>query len=427
MDKYKYFKDCLAKGLYKDAYFVKSCLSLFTTTAKEDYIVRSDDLGYYYIENNNRVYFENGKDTTKPLLDYLEPITVEDGEIPNHQGQLVTTVGRLLQNYILTIGPFGKRVPYINKRFFPKDIYPQILYRWKTSRKAKGIVDDENEIFTEDWLAFAESALSLANYTQTVVPSVTEKALTTNPELVKRAKELFEEYKDTLGEPSTIAKIDAELQAIDKNYLKGDQSEGFLIGGKDYATVRKRLFYHFGIVTGLDDIPRYVNKPLTKGLDVKHLPEYVNDAYSGSIGRGLETADGGVKVKQSTRSAANLKVGIDDCGSKLGKLTKLPDDEKAILRYIGYHFIENGETKEITTENVKSLLGKVINMRYTGFCIAKNNSFCKKCSGPNVSQYPNGITSVNAIPGSRIMNIAMKSMHGTMSRNVTLHVHDFLT
>ena len=41
--------------------------------------------------------------------------------------------------------------------------------------------------------------------------------------------------------------------------------------------------------------------------------------YVGSIGRGLETQEGGVDVKNAVRSAANLKVDGKECGTKYGE------------------------------------------------------------------------------------------------------------
>lgn len=428
-DKYEYYRICLKNGLYKDAYFIKSCLALFTSDSTEEYLIRKDNNGYYYLNEGNKIYFTNGKDINSPLLNFKEEIKIPDGELPNYKGELITTVGRLLQNYLMTIGPFGSKVPYINKRFFPKDIYPQILYKWNRSLTE---VNDKNpakedEIFTENFLEFAENVLSLTNYTQIVIPSITEKALCSNPLLEKRAKELLEQYKDQLGDPTIISKIDEELVQIDKDWLKDDDSNGFLISNKDYANVRKRLFYHFGVTFGLDGKPKYINKPLSKGLDINNIPEYVNDAYAGSIGRGLETAEGGVEVKNALRSAANLKVTIDDCGSKKGKVIKIPDTKEKALKYINYSYIDNGTTKKITESNIESLLGKYLIMRAPSYCLAHPNAFCKTCVGPNVASYPNGITSINASPGSKIMLVRMKGMHVSMLNTKRMKISNYLS
>ena len=44
-------------------------------------------------------------------------------------------------------------------------------------------------------------------------------------------------------------------------------------------------------------------------------------------------------------------------------------------------------------------------------CTSKNNSYCRKCVGPNISNYENGIATVNSSLGSVIMNLSMKIMH----------------
>lgn len=416
MKRLDYLLQGFLKGLYKDAFFVKSCMSLFTSDATEDYLVRKDDKGYYYLQDGQAVYFEDGQDTTRPLIDFREKIVVPAGTLPNHPDELVTSCGNLLQNFLLTIGPFGSRVPYINKRFKPNDVFDEMTIHWT---RPKTQVTEENparegEIFTEEFLEFTNNALFLSNFESMVVPSITTKALSKNPLLEKRKKELLSEFQGNLNNPAVLAKIDDELKRIDKEYLKDDPSAGFLIDGKDFDVVRKKMFYYFGITTGLNGEPVFVEKPLSEGIEMENLHVYANDAYSGSIGRGLDTQEGGVAVNNSLRSAISLRVDleVEDCGSKFGEPITLPSKEKDARHYLNYAYMDGGVTKRLTLESIPALLGKTLNMRTPSTCTLDNGRFCKTCVQPNILAYPDGLMTVNAIPGSRIMAISMKAMHG---------------
>ena len=307
-------------------------------------MVRADSNGYYYLnaDTNTKEYIDGAVDTSKPLLDFKEFITVPKGFIFPEWDEIRTTVGNLLQNYLLVVDPFQGKVPYINKRFFPNDVEKLFIRKWKRSKDDVKNDEVEGEVFTEEYLKFAENAIYLSNFTQTVVPSVTKKAIVSNPAVEKRKKELFEEYKDKLDDPIIQTKIDDELKKIDKDYLKDDDFMGFAISGKIFNDARKRLYYQFGFAKGLDDNkePTYINRPLDKGIDLNNLPAYVNDAYSGSIGRGLETQEGGVDVKNAVRSAANLKVDGKECGTKYGEPVLFDEDTKKNEKYLDYYFIQ---------------------------------------------------------------------------------------
>lgn len=421
MDKYQYLLKGLNAQWAKDAFWVKSILSIFETNAKEPYLLRKDEKGYYFIEEEQKVYISGVTDTSKPLFRTGEMLTVGKDVIPNKPEGCYTSVGCLIMNYLLGIYPFGKRVPFLNKSFTPDDFLPYYNSKWERSRQdvTPEAPEKEGEIFTEDYLEHANLAQFLTNFMQTVVPSITERALRSNPEVAKRRDELYKEYAGKLNDPVVQALIDKELEKVDRAYMKGDESEGFLIDKKAYGNVRKRLNWHFGAGQGLDDTPPdFITRSLREGIDIKNLSAYVNDAYSGSIGRGLETQEGGVQVKEAMRAAANLKVhtskeGITDCGSKHGRLFQLPSKIEKANNYIGYWIIQNGKSAQLTETMIQANLGKVLMFRDMAYCSSKNSGYCQKCAGPVVSRYENGIAIINSIPGSVIMNTSMKKMHSS--------------
>ena len=66
-------------------------------------------------------------------------------------------------------------------------------------------------------------------------------------------------------------------------------------------------------------------------------------------------------------------------------------------------------------------------MRAPSYCLAHPNAFCKTCVGPNVASYPNGITSINASPGSKIMLVRMKGMHVSMLNTKRMNISNYLS
>ena len=93
-------------------------------------------------------YIDGAVDTSKPLLDFKEFITVPKGFIFPEWDEIRTTVGNLLQNYLLVVDPFQGKVPYINKRFFPNDVEKLFIRKWKRSKDDVKNDEVEGEVFS---------------------------------------------------------------------------------------------------------------------------------------------------------------------------------------------------------------------------------------------------------------------------------------
>ena len=74
---------------------------------------------------------------------------------------------------------------------------------------------------------FPQACGQMEGFTQLCVPAATKKSIITNPLIKERINQLKEEYKDSLNDPVTIAKIDAEVEKMDREWIKGDPSERF--------------------------------------------------------------------------------------------------------------------------------------------------------------------------------------------------------
>jgi hypothetical protein len=179
----------------------------------------------------------------------------------------------------------------------------------------------------------------MEGFAQLCVPAATKKSITTNPLIKERINQLKEEYKDSLNDPVTIAKIDAEVEKLDREWIKGDPSERFFLNDKAFNVSRKKLYGIYGGEAGLNDGGEldFIDKPLAEGIDVTKLPTLANALRSGSYDRGTQTALGGVAVKQFFRIFQNSNIIEKDCGTKVGVSRKIDSINKS--RFIGLYQI----------------------------------------------------------------------------------------
>ena len=83
----------------------------------------------------------------------------------------------------------------------------------------------------------------------------------------------------------------------------------------------------------------------------------------------------------------------------------------------------NGSIEEITSENMDSLVGKTVNMRFSSLCKrTKDGCICEKCAGTLFRRA--GIENaglVSMVMMSSVKNRAMKSFHDSTLELVTLN------
>ena len=395
--------------------------------------------GYAYIPTNEDetqlewVEIEDYK-PNEPLFLYNEAIMINPGEVLNNPSQeaIETSVGLLIMNVAMLIYPFGNKIPYINKKFNAKDIEKHVAPRLTDDPDINGDdipnSKDPNVIHANEYLKFTEGALWLTNFTQVCVPGVTRKALLPPPDAEKRLEELLKEHEGQLDDPTTIVKIMDELIAMDKDYLKGDRSMGFLVNpNKDFNIVRSRLFLTHGYGMnfkengGIDYIPQ----PLTKGTDLSKLPEYTNISRAGTFSRAAETMLGGVAVKELLRASNNLKMDGDDCGSQLGLATLITEKNKNY--YVGFSGFINGKTTLLTKELLESKVGTIISIRNPAFCKTSGTGYCRTCCGPNLARHPTGLSSAISALGSAFMYLMMKAMHGKVAAVKKVNYKDVIS
>lgn len=374
-----------------------------------------DTQGYYvYADDgyNEREYIEDA-DPSKPLLDFHDTLEIHGFDVENlREERAITTYGNLLFNYYVLIYAFGKKIPYINEEVSIKKI-EKIIEAMLMDNPAPGEPRAEDKLYVDEYLRFNKAALALAGFSQLCVPSATPKALSTDPAVYTRREELLEQYKDQLNDPAIIAKIDAELIAMDRAWLADDaDAMGFFIKSKSFDVIRKKQFLMHGAESGFVDGPdvTLIPRSLAEGWDINYLPEMANSLREGSYSRGSLTALGGAAVKETYRVAQNTKIVPEDCGSRLGLITEITSANKG--KFIGNYFIVGGNRVNVTEENVGTFVGGHHVVSSPIYCRAPGADFCRFCVGDKLASTPTAIGTYLADVGSTFMGRFMAAMHG---------------
>lgn len=333
------------------------------------------------------------------------------GYVENMFEETETTYGNLLANYILLIYPFGDKIPYKTGSIAADKIEDEIIKRLRDTPE-DGTPRDEKYLYVDEYLKFADAAFYLVGFSQLVVPANTPKSIQTHPDMPALKAKLYEQYKDQLKDQAVIARIGAEMQKLDREWLKGDLSEGFFTG-KSYKVVRPKLFQHMGSESGLSDSieANTIKNSLSEGWDIHKFPDMNNNLRAGSFNRGAQTMLGGESVKWLLRAAGNIMITEDDCGSNMGKAVYMEGD--AAKKAIGFNLMnDDGTTTEVTSENVGTYIGKTVRLRTPMFCRLDKTDFCKTCVGVRLAAIPTGAASAISEIGSILLSIFMKAMHG---------------
>lgn len=414
MDKRDFFLKALAAGSYR---YKRWVLEAFSTTQQKDVgnfpyaLLRKEDGSYWFHnpENDNALETIGTFPENEAPFHFREELVLAANTLPNQKRSITTTYGNVLANQIVLVHAFGDKVDYIEGRMSVAAIEKMIQDKIRDT-PAPGEPRDPKFIYVDEYKRFNDAVLSLAGYTTLCVPTATERSLTTDPQIAVRRKELMEQYKDQLNDPVIQARIDAELIAMDRAWLKGDPSEGFFIKSKSYEIVRKKTHLLQGAESGFGKTGELIDKPLSEGWTPDNLPAMANALRSGSFNRGAQTALGGEAAKFNYRIFQNTTINEEDCGSKIGLPVLL--DEQNSRFYISSSIISGEKTIELTDENIQQYIGKTVQMRSPGFCQSKGTNFCKVCVGQAIAKTPTALSTYAADIGSIFLGLFLKSMHG---------------
>lgn len=418
MDKLSFFLAAMKAEEFRRFAWVVSAFSLVKEDPeawkKEPYPYRIVQLptGHWFVdpENHEKLIKIEGASPNEPAFQFHEHVNLKAHQVPNLKKDVTTIYGNILVNYTSLVWPFGDKVEFLTGKIRASEIEDLIIKRLRQNPK-EGEAHDPKAIYVYEYLKFCNSVFYLAGFTQLCVPAGTEKSMTVNPEIYKLRAKLLEENKDRLHDPAVIAKIDAELVKADKEWLKGDPAENFLLSGKAFNTVRRKLYLQMGAEMGLEEGVDVVNIPtsLSEGWDISKFPAMNNSLRAGSFNRGAQTMLGGESVKWLLRASSNMLVTKDDCGSKLGVEDVVAEDQKD--NWIGFSIVGTQGPIKITEENFGQYLGKVVLKRSPMYCKLSKTDYCAVCVGDRLAANPTALSSAVSQYGSAFLSLFMAAAH----------------
>jgi hypothetical protein len=381
--------------------------------------------------DNNLIELDDYELTAKdqsPPFTFAEKVKIKVGDLENLKEDITTAYGNILANWLWLVYPFGDRIPYIQGKFRLGDIEAIIEPILTTIPKDLEAKRDPKYIYVDEYIKFTRVKGIIDGISQLCVPSATEKTLGHHPDRDKVRAELIKKYEGRLKDPAVAALIDKRMVELDKEWLKGDESEGFYSGAKALEISRKKAHGLMGLEQAFNDVGEdttYIDTALSDGWNRQHMAAIVNNSREGSFDRGFQTALGGKATKDILKILQNSVLTIDDCGAKIGIDVLLTD--KDYNEYINNTLIVDGKLVRLTKENFSKFTGTRQVMRTAGYCKASAPNFCKICIGGKYENHPTGLGTAGASMTTKFMLIFMKSAHGKALKTVDYDFESELT
>lgn len=410
LDKRLFFLKCMEMGLFKKlAWSIRA----FTVTRGEggDMEPYVEDKQWVVKIGESKLRFE--ADPTKPLYQKREMVDLKKGDFVGCEADCSAPYAWVLWHHVVVVYAFNGKIPF-NPDAIKISNIEKIIAQRLTSNPPDRSQNDPAKIYVWEYLRYTEAcACILSGMTQIFTPGTTRKSLVTDPKIRQLREKLLVQYKDRLHDPATISIIKGELSKMDREWVKGDDSEDYLIGKKNFDIVRmKTLLMHgeesaFGDGTSVTLIPT----SLDEGLNLKNLPDYANSLREGSFNRGAQTALGGEAVQYLIRVFQNHSITEEDCGSILGIRRRIAANKAD--RYVGFYIIEQGKTVALTKENISRYVNKVVLLRSPQRCRTAGAGYCARCMGDMNARFPNSLGGQASDMGSMMLYIFMGKAHGT--------------
>ncbi len=353
----------------------------------------------------------------RPLFDAIDTFTLDKNDTFKVKEKIETTFGRFFFNYAVWYSN-GVDIEYNNEKQGPKTISglltKLLLAKTIEPATARKVI---NAVFY------------VASFTALFVPTLTEKSMMNSPEVMKRKKELLEEYGERLTDPLVAKEYEQELIAMDKAFLEGDTSKRFLdpLSSKTYEIHRKKMFISIGGIPAFDagsNKYTFIPNSLSEGWTIDAFPDICNEIRKGAYDRGKETAKGGEQTKFLLRVFQDVRITEEDCGSVQG--IPIVFDENSAKEHYGQYIVTNKGPVMLSSETAPQFYGKQVLMRSPMYCKTKNGR-CSKCSGEmfkTLNSDAIGMTMLKV--GSRFTTLSMKNMHGTVIKTITVDPFDYV-
>lgn len=427
MHKSEYFVRALNSDIYRRRDWVISAFSIVRD--REELSIENDMPYRLFMEDGEYRFVDptragehsllEGTVPGQPAFRFKDELKLKAGDLANLKHDVKTTYGNALFNQLVLVYAFHDKIPYQEGEIKARAIEALIESRLTNEPEGGAPLPGEpgyiggvkDRIYISEYKRFAEAIFSLAGFTQLCVPAATPKSMVAPPNLKEVKEELLERYKDRLHDPAVIAQIDKELVELDRKWLDGDASEGFFISRSSRDLKRKKMHLMYGAEMAFTDGSKatLVANSLAEGWDIDKMPELMNSLREGSYARGKLTALGGESVKYFMRVFQNTKVTMEDCGSKIGRVKKITQNNH--MRYVGFYKINPSTLERLDEDNVKKYIDKEITLRSPMYCKAEGTGFCARCVGDVNSENPKALGAAVAAVGSEFMQTFMSAAH----------------
>ena len=367
---------------------------------------------------------EHGWVTLEDAEPYEIPVVYHDfigdlkkGDVINLDRDISTaTYGDVLVNARVLGYATGDMIPFIEGPITPKDIEKVFIERLKDEPENR---DDwvEGEIYPYHWLRCGKAVGDLDGF-ELVIPSVTEHVLQPYPELEEHKAKLLGDYTpDELMDPVIQARIQDELVAKYKEYIKGDPAEGFLFKDKFISTALKQMFLIHGPESGFTEggLAKFIPTSLEDGINVDYYPEMMDSLRAGAYFRGALTALAGTDVDLFGRIFQGSNVQLEFCKTK-ATLDGVTITKQHIERYI----LVEGKRIRLTKEELPTYLNTNQSLYDPAYCRAGDNNICSICIGGRMAEYPTSLGSAVTEKQSVLMSVMMASAHAKQLKTTKL-------
>lgn len=404
MKKLEYMKYAVENEFYLEREWLLRSFSIMDPTSDNRFYKVENNKLFVSIKDGDNIVLKQieGFTINTCLFDRNEKVNVPKKWLPFIENDIETTWGIMILNLILFWYPYNGKTPYLNGEFKDAEINKIAFNLLK-----------ENKVSNDEHIKYENAVFMISCLSQCAVPSASRKSIVSNPETPKLKKRLLEENKDKLDDPAVIANIQDQLVASEKDWIKGDVSEGFFVKSKTMNVSRLKMMGMYGSEPDFFDESKItvMKSSLDEGWSIGDIPMLNNNTRGGSYSRGKETALGGESTKVTSRIFQNYRIEVDDCNTNNGLWVKITT--RGVKQFIGRYLV--GSNKPLTESELLALKkdNKVVLMRSPATCKTGSTSYCKKCFGDDVANNGLGLNSQTIIFTSTFMSISMAKMHST--------------
>lgn len=138
------------------------------------------------------------------------------------------------------------------------------------------------------------------------------------------------------------------------------------------------------------------------------------------------TREGGYESKKLSAAFQNVSLGNkdSDCGTSKTIKQEITSKNASLFMY-RYIREKNKGLIQLTSENIESYYGKIVDMRSPLYCT--NKQYCNKCAGD--LYYKLGINNVGIISnrvGTSLLNASLKAFHDMSLKVVELDIDKYI-